>query len=146
MPAREPRTFRASGNDEQGFTDIAAVTEADAVRGGMHIPLRQLVLDEVVQVIALVEPLVFAVARKDRDLASQIRRAVSSVGLNVAEGFGTAAGNERLRFQRARGSLYEAHAGLRMAVAWRYLSAAEAAAALAALDHLGGRIYGLIRK
>ena len=112
----------------------------------MHIPLRQLVLDEVIQVITLVEPLVLTLRRKDRDLASQVRRAVSSVGLNLAEGFGSAAGNQRLRFQSARGSLYEALAGLRMAVAWRYLSPAEASAAIAALDRLGGRIYGLIRK
>jgi four helix bundle protein len=105
-----------------------------------------LLLDEVVQVITLVEPLVLVIRRKDRDLASQVRRAVSSVGLNIAEGFGSAAGNQRLRFQSARGSLYEAQAGLRMAVAWRYLSAADTTPALAALDHLGGRIYGLLRR
>ena len=66
-------------------------------------------------------PLVETIARRDRDLGSQIRRALSSVGLNLTEGFGSAAGNGRLRFERARGSLYEAQAGLRLAVAWGYV-------------------------
>ncbi len=111
----------------------------------MHIPLRQLILDEVLQVIGTVQPLVAMVSRRDRNLASQIRRALSGVALNVAEGFGTAAGNARLRFESARGSLYETQAGIRVAIAWGYLSPADAASALGALDHLAGRVYGLAR-
>ena len=42
--------------------------------------------------ITLARPLVEGVARRDRDLGSQVRRALSSVALNVAEGFGSAAG------------------------------------------------------
>jgi four helix bundle protein len=111
----------------------------------MHIPLRQQFLEETIYVIELVRPLVASVARRDRDLASQIRRALSSIALNLAEGFGSAAGNERLRFQSARGSLYETQAGIRVAVAWGFLSRETAAPSLAALDHLGGRIFGLLR-
>jgi len=112
----------------------------------MHSPLRQQLLEEVLHVIELVRPLVVAIGRRDRDLAAQVRRAVSSVGLNISEGFGTAAGNARLRFESARGSLYEAQAGLCMAVAWGYLSAEEAAPGLAAMDRLGGRVFGLCRR
>jgi four helix bundle protein len=83
----------------------------------MHIPLRQLAIEHVCQTIERVRPLVVVVARRDRDLASQIRRALSSVALNVAEGFGSEAGNARLRFESARGSLYETEAGVRVAVA-----------------------------
>jgi len=86
------------------------------------------------------------IGRRDRDLAAQIRRALSSVGFNVSEGFGSAAGNARLRFESARGSLYETQAGLRMAVAWGYLSAEQAAPALEAMDRLGGRVFGLCRR
>lgn len=111
----------------------------------MHIPLRQQLLEQVLHVIELARPLVAAVGRRDRDLASQIRRALSSVALNVAEGFGTAAGNSRLRFESARGSLYETQAGLRVAIAWGYLSAEEAAPMLEAVDRLGGRVFGLAR-
>ena len=89
--------------------------------------------------------MVGSIGRRDRDLASQVRRALSSVALNLAEGFGSAAGNTRLRFESARGSLYEAQAGLRVAVAWGYLSADDVALALGAIDHLAGRVFGLIR-
>jgi hypothetical protein len=69
-------------------------------RGCWHAPpLRQEILNHTFTVIALVRPIVEAVARRDRDLASQIRRAMSSVGLNLAEAFGTAGENARLRFE-----------------------------------------------
>ena len=112
----------------------------------MHSPLRQQLLDQVLYIIQHARPLVEAVARRDRDLGSQIRRALSSVGLNLSEGFGSAAGNARLRFQSARGSLYEAQAGLRVAVAWGYLSARDCAPVLEAIDRLGARVFGLSRR
>ena len=112
----------------------------------MHKPLRSAILEDVVATIALAQPLVAAIQRKDRDLASQVRRAMSSIGLNVAEGFGTASGNARLRFETARGSLYEAQMGIRIAVAWGYLSEQQASDVLAALDDLAGRLYGLARR
>jgi four helix bundle protein len=90
--------------------------------------------------------LVEVVARRDRDLGSQVRRAASSVALNLAEGFGSAAGNSRLRFESARGSLYEAEAGIRVAIAWGYVSHENTTEALAAIDRLGARLYGLWRR
>ena len=117
-----------------------------APKGGMHKPLRSDIHEQVLELVTLARPLVAAIQRKDRDLASQVRRALSSVGLNVAEAFGNASGNARLRFESARGSLYEAQAGLRMAVAWGYFTQQQASAALAVLDNLGGRIYGLSRR
>lgn len=111
----------------------------------MHTSLRQILEDETVRQIGDIAPLVAAVARRDRDLASQIRRALSSVGLNVAEAFGNARGNSRLRFESALGSLYEARAGLRIAVAWGYLSAAQCNGSLGEMDRLAGRLHGLCR-
>jgi four helix bundle protein len=112
----------------------------------MHSPLRQLILEQVLQVIEQARPWVEAIARRDRDLGSQIRRALSSVALNVAEGFGSAAGNARLRFESARGSLYEGQAGLRVGVAWGYLSSEQCAPLLSAMDQIGARLFGLIRR
>jgi four helix bundle protein len=88
----------------------------------MHSPLRQQLLDLSLAIISQARAPVAAVARRDRDLGSQLRRALSSVALNLAEGLGSAAGNARLRFESARGSLYEAQTALRVAVAWGYLA------------------------
>src|SRR6186713_221084 len=96
----------------------------------MHNHHPQDVVQHAVQVIAEARPLVEAVARRDRELASQLRRALSSVALNLAEGLGTEGGNARLRFETARGSLREASAGIRVAVAWGYVSALGAEAVL----------------
>jgi four helix bundle protein len=68
------------------------------------------------------------------------------VALNVGEGIGNSAGNSRLRFESALGSLYEARAGLRVAAAWGYISAAECAEVLAGSDRIGARLYGLARR
>ena len=51
-----------------------------------------------------------------------------------------------MRFESARGSLCEAHAGIRVAIAWGYVEAAQAAELLAALHELGGRLFGLVRR
>jgi len=112
----------------------------------MHKPLRYEVLEQAVSIIERCRPLVDAIQRKDRDLASQVRRAASSVVLNIAEAFGNAGGNARLRFETARGSLYEAQAGIRTAVAWGYFTAEQSAELLVAMEALGGRIYGLSRR
>jgi four helix bundle protein len=71
---------------------------------------------------------------------------MSSVGLNLAEAFGTAAGNARLRFESARGSLYETQAGIGIAVAWGFVAQEDVAPALDAIDALGARIFGLSRR
>ena len=60
----------------------------------------------------------------------------SPVALNAAEAQGNSAGNSRTRFESALGSLYEAQAGLRLAVAWGYFSQAAANEALAAMNCL----------
>jgi four helix bundle protein len=112
----------------------------------MHNPQSSSVLEHALSVVALARPIVEAVQRKDRDLASQLRRAISSVVLNLAEGFGTAAGNSRLRFETARGSLNEAQAGIRVAVAWGYVSDAAAGPVLESMNCLGGRVFGLVRR
>ena len=112
----------------------------------MRTHIHQEVLGQAVQVISLARPLVEAITRRDRDLASQVRRALSSVALNLAEGFGSEAGNARVRFESARGSLYEAQAGLRVAVAWGYVSEESARLVLESLHALGGRVFGLARR
>jgi len=112
----------------------------------MHNSQSSSVLEHAVCVVALARPLVEAIQRKDRDLASQLRRAISSIALNTAEGLGSAAGNARLRFETARGSLKEAQAGIRVAVAWGYVSEVAAGPLLESMHVLGGRVFGLVRR
>ena len=61
------------------------------------------------------------IERKDRDLANQLRRAASSVCLNVAEG-GYSRGNNRwARYHSAQGSARETLACAEVAVAMGYV-------------------------
>ena len=112
----------------------------------MHTPLRHQILQQILNIIVQARPLVSTIARRDRDLASQVRRALSSIALNAAEGFGTEAGNARLRFQTAHGSLSEAEVALELAVAWGYLEKRQTSAVLAALSAVGGRLFGLSQR
>lgn len=123
---------------------LAVGTKA-APGGGMQKSPSSVVEHSLV-VIELSRPLVEAVQRKDRDLASQLRRAISSICLNLAEGFGCAAGNSRLRFQTALGSLDEAQTAIRVAIAWGYISLESAEVALESMHRLGGRVVGLVRR
>jgi four helix bundle protein len=84
------------------------------------------------------------IERKDRDLVRQLRRAASSVALNIAEGLGTQGGNRELRFQTALGSAREVQACLDVARAWGYLGAADAEAR-ASVDSVAAMLFKLVR-
>ena len=106
----------------------------------------QSILEHALEVARLARPLVEAIQRRDRDLASQVKRAINSVALNSAEAQGNAGGNTRVRLESALGSLYEARAGIRLAIVWGYVTQAAANEALASMNRLGGRLFGLLRK
>jgi len=112
----------------------------------METTLRNQLIEQITGIIKRARPLVEAIGRKDDGLESQLRRALSSIPLNVAEGFGVHAGNSRLRFRTALGSLYESQAALRLAAAWGHISEADAERSFQELEAFGGRLYGLIRR
>ena len=112
----------------------------------MTTTLRQQLLEQSITLIGQARPFVEAIGRKDRELESQLRRSLGSVALNVAEGFGAHAGNARLRFRTALGSLYESQAALRVAAAWGYVEQPAAERVVGALEAFGGRLYGLSRR
>jgi four helix bundle protein len=84
------------------------------------------------------------IERNDRDLVRQLKRAASSVALNIAEGMGTQAGNRELRFQTALGSAREVKACLDVATAWGYLGA-NAQEAERSVDHVVAMLFRLVR-
>ena len=98
------------------------------------------------QTIAAMRPLLDRVERRGRALADQLRRAASSVALNLAEGDGVAGGNRTLRRRTALGSLYEVRSGLEVAVALGYLAKADAATAEHLAWRVGGMLYRLVNR
>ncbi|UJR79533.1 four helix bundle protein [Sandaracinus amylolyticus] len=66
------------------------------------------------------------VAKHDRSLADQLRRAMASVALNAAEGSGAHDGNGRMRLRTALGSAREVDVALRVAEAFGYVDALDA--------------------
>jgi len=82
------------------------------------------------------------IARHDKDLEKQVRRAACSVVLNIAEGEHSADGHRRERFRTARGSAAEVRAGVDAAVAFG-LIAPLATVERARLDALVGTLSKL---
>ena len=101
------------------------------------------VLDVSLAAVRALRPLVVVVQRHDRDLASQLRRAASSIVLNVAEGNRSQGANARVRFFTAAGSTSETRAALKLASAWGYFSDDQASDAEALLDRVAAMLCRL---
>ena len=80
------------------------------------------VYGESLEVIRRLRLVVVEIARHDADLGKQMRRALTSVPLNIAEGEHRRNGNARARFDTAMGSADEVRACLETAEAWGYVS------------------------
>lgn len=79
-------------------------------------------------------------------LASQARRAASSVPLNIAEGRGRGTDKDFVRFLfTARGSLFETVTVLKLAVRLGYLTSSETQAVKEAAYDLSARLMALIK-
>ncbi len=95
------------------------------------------------EVIGALRPLMPRIARHDRSLDTQLRRAASSMVLNLCEGDHSDPGNRRARFHSAAGSANESRGALRVAVAWGYVSDAQARPVLALLDRAVAMLWKL---
>ena len=84
--------------------------------------------------------------KHDRDLSRQIRRAMSSVALNLGEAEGSDAGNRRARLHTALGSARETRVGLQLASAWGYVASEELAPIEQSLDRVCALTYGMLRR
>jgi len=86
---------------------------------------------------------VLAVAHHDRERATQLRRAASSMPLNVAEG-AQRQGRDRLQHYRiAAGSAAETRSALQAARAWGYVGSRQVERADALLDRVVAILWRL---
>ncbi len=95
---------------------------------------------EIVKALRLVVP---SVASHDGKLADQLRRAASSVPLNVAEGRERGGRDRVYHYRVALGSAAEVVSVLRIAGDWGYVDAADLAPALEALDRVRQMLWRL---
>ncbi len=87
------------------------------------------VYDAALGMVSALRPVLERLKREDRALAEQLRRAASSVALNLAEG-NQRAGQDRLQFFRiAAGSAAEVRAALEVGRAWGSVAGSEKAEA-----------------
>jgi four helix bundle protein len=81
----------------------------------------------VLAIIKQLNPVLATIRRKDRSLEDQLRRAITSVALNLAEALATRDGNKQHRYVTALGSLDEARMALDVAIAFQYVPALDPA-------------------
>ena len=105
----------------------------------MELIAKQVIL-EAVRALA---PVLRKIQKRDRELHEQMRSALSSAVLNLAEGAALRDGNRRLRYGTAAGSAKEARDGLELAVAYEYVAPGEIATGDALLDRFGALTWRL---
>jgi four helix bundle protein len=102
------------------------------------------IYETVIEVLRRLRPIVTQIEGHDRDLARQLRRAASSIALNLSEGSGSRGGTRRERYQNALGSARETGACIDVAVAFGYVDSVDAQL-LDALDHVRATLVKTVR-
>jgi four helix bundle protein len=93
------------------------------------------------EVVTSLRSVVPKIERHDRDLADQLKRAASSVVLNLSEGQRLTKGNKPKHYSIAHGSANEVKAALQTAIAWGWIE--NASEPLEKLDRLLALLWRL---
>ena len=97
--------------------------------------------DVSLELVRVLAPIVPAIKKHDRDLADQMKRAATSVVLNVNEGRRRGGGDQRRSFEIASGSAHEVLAAIDTAIAWGWIDDVSIAREL--LDRLLAMLWRL---
>ena len=96
-------------------------------------------------VLERLAPVEARIRQKSRSLAKQLADASESVALNLGEGRLRRDGDRRRHYEMAAGSASEVTVALRIALAKRYITAAERGVVEEPLDRLRAMLYRLLR-
>ena len=99
----------------------------------------------VIEAIGDMRPLLEQIERRDSDLARQMRRAFSSVALNLAEGAGVRGGLRRARYETALGSMREVLACVDVAQAMGYVGGVDNAV-IGKMERVVGTLVKVVRR
>jgi four helix bundle protein len=91
-----------------------------------------------IELIETLRPLMPRIRARDKGLEDQIRRAASSIALNMGEAEYSDAGNRRARLFTAAGSAGETLIALRVAMGWEIVERREGEAAVRLLRRVEG--------
>ncbi|MDC0745802.1 four helix bundle protein [Polyangium mundeleinium] len=98
-----------------------------------------------IEMLRRLRPVIEKIGRKDANLADQLRRAATSVPLNLHEGAYSQGRNVRARWHTAMGSAAEVRACLDAAEALGYVESVDDGLR-DALDHIIATLYRLARR
>ena len=101
------------------------------------------IIDDIIAMVGRVHELARVVGRHDRDLANQMKRSSSSVGLNAGEGVQGRDGNRTVRLESAMCSGRETIIALRIAAAAKYLDVDVVAVEADVIDRIVATLYKL---
>ena len=102
------------------------------------------IYDTMIEAMREMRPVIAKIEASDRDLGRQLRRAASSVALNLSEGSGSSGGTRRERYRNALGSARETTACLEVAVALGYVEGLSAGM-LDGLDRVKATLVKIVR-
>lgn len=108
----------------------------------MALIVHDLALEMARQILPLLEE----IGQHDPALRRQMQDATASVVLNIGEAAYSQGRNEQARFHSAAGSASETRSGLKLALAWGYVSRAPGEAVDQLLDRILGMLWRLCRR